>query len=440
MIALVASVLVTSALMAAVITGSPVGGETLVNVTVTGSQQNPAIAVGTTGEFVIAWESADQDGDGYGIYARMFDSSGNPVGTEFLVNVGTSGDQRYPDIGMNSDGEFDVVWEGWGDHSQGPNYLTLGVFKRVFDSSGTPVTGELVVNSNTDGDQTDPSIAMTGSSRHIISWTDDALDGSGDGIYAVRYGPSENPIGELQANTFTAGNQNQSNVAMSDLADFVIVWTSYAQDGDAGGIYGQRFSNGGAPQGTEFRVNTYTAGDQSTPCIDVNSTGAMAIVWASYGQDGDGYGVYCQRFDEDGVAIGSEFRVNTHTNGDQLSPCVAMSPGGAFVVAWVSDSQDASGAGVYAQQYDGSGAAVGPEFKVNSYNANDQKEPTASWGPLNSCVLAWTSYGQDGDAGGVYFQMYDEVPIPEFSHVVLVTVSIVVVFALFARQRSANRR
>jgi hypothetical protein len=50
-----------------------------------------------------------------------------------------------------------------------------------------------------------------------------------------------------------------------------------------------------------------------------------------------------------------------------------------------------------------------------------------------------TSYGQDGFAGGVYFQMYDEVPIPEFSHVATVTVSVVVVLTLIRRQRSANR-
>jgi len=83
--------------------------------------------------------------------------------------------------------------------------------------------------------------------------------------------------------------------------------------------------------------------------------------------------------------------------------------------------------------------AGGPEFNVNSYNANGQNEPIASWGPLNSYGPAWTSYGQDGDAGGAYLQMYDEVSNPEFSHVAMVTVPIFVIFALFARQRSANR-
>jgi len=422
------------------IVGSPVGGESRANETIAGHQGNPAVCVASDGSFVVAWESAGQDGDGYGVYARMFDSSGSPIGSEFRVNDGTDGDQRYPEIGMNSDGEFDIVWQGWGDHRQGPNYLTLGVFKRAFDSSGSPTANDVVVNTETDGDQIDPSIAMAGSSRHVIAWTDPVLDGSGEGIYAERYGPSENPFGNFQANTYTSGNQNQSSVAMSDLADFVVVWRSEGQDGAEGGIFGQRFSNGGAPMGTEFRVNTITTGDQSTPSIDVNSTGAMTVAWASYGQDGDGYGIYCQRFDEDGAKVGSEFRVNSHTGGHQTSPSVAMSPGGEFVVVWVSDSQDGSGKGVYAQQYDETGAPVGSEFRVNTWAENDQEEPSASWGPLSSFVIAWSSELQDGDSGGVYFQRFDEVPIPEFSEVLAPVIGLLLIVTLLRIRRGKRRR
>ena len=427
-----------SAIAAVVITGTPVGSEKLANVTVAGDQGNPAIAVGSSGDFVIAWESADQDGDGYGIYARMFDSTGSPTGTEFQVNVGTSGDQRHPDIGMNSDGEFDIAWQGWGDHRQGPDYFTLGIFKRVFDSSGSPTTDDVLVNTNTAGNQTYPSLAMTASSRHVISWTDELLDGSGDGVFAVRYGPSENPFGEFQVNTYTTGNQNQSDAAMSALANFVIVWSSYAQDGDEGGIYGQRYSSGGATMGSEFQVNTHTLDDQSAPSIDINSTGAMTVVWSSYGQDGDEYGIYGQRFDENGVKIGGEFRVNTRTAGNQTTPCVAMSPGGSFIIAWVSDAFDGSGDGVFAQQFDETGSPVGSEFKVNSYNPGDQNEPSASWGPMDSFVIAWSSCGQDGDEGGVYFQMYNEVPIPEFSSVVAMVAITLMLFLVVRRRKSAH--
>ena len=41
------------------------------------------------------------------------------------------------------------------------------------------------------------------------------------------------------------------------------------------------------------------------------------VVWASQGQDGSGWGVYGQRYDVSGVALGGEFRVNTTTADDQ---------------------------------------------------------------------------------------------------------------------------
>ena len=55
---------------------STIGAETQVNTTVANSQQNPAIAVDLNDIFVIVWESLNQDGSGYGIYAQRYKSTG----------------------------------------------------------------------------------------------------------------------------------------------------------------------------------------------------------------------------------------------------------------------------------------------------------------------------------------------------------------------------
>jgi hypothetical protein len=49
--------------------------------------------------------------------------------------------------------------------------------------------------------------------------------------------------------------------------DFVVTWQSYGQDGDADGIYAQRYNALGVPQGGEFRVNSTTANFQTTPSV-----------------------------------------------------------------------------------------------------------------------------------------------------------------------------
>lgn len=57
------------------------------------------------------------------------------------------------------------------------------------------------------------------------------------------------------------------------------------------------------------------------------------------------------RFDEDFAPISSEFTVNIHTSGSQMHPAVAAHPNGTFVVVWSSESQDGDGYGVFFQRY-----------------------------------------------------------------------------------------
>src|SRR5512145_1124827 len=51
-------------------------------------------------------------------------------------------------------------------------------------------------------------------------------------------------------------------VAADAGGNFVITWDSYRQDGSDYGVFAQRFDAAGAPRGVEFRVNTYTTGEQ----------------------------------------------------------------------------------------------------------------------------------------------------------------------------------
>jgi hypothetical protein len=74
----------------------------------------------------------------------------------------------------------------------------------------------------------------------------------------------------------------------------------------------------------EFRVNTTTAYYKESPCIAMDAAGNFVIAWTDYGQDGDGDGIYAQRYNNNGAAVGSEFRVNTTTTSDQSDPSVAM--------------------------------------------------------------------------------------------------------------------
>jgi len=48
---------------------------------------------------------------------------------------------------------------------------------------------------------------------------------------------------------------------------------------------------------SEFQVNTYTLNSQNKPAVTMADDGRFVVAWESCGQDGDGRGVYAQRYD-----------------------------------------------------------------------------------------------------------------------------------------------
>src|SRR5205085_2365575 len=134
----------------------------------------------------------------------------------------------------------------------------------------------------------------------------------------------------------------------------------------------RRYNSKGASQGGEFRVNTSTAGDQMYSAAAMDSNGNFVITWSSAGQDGSGWGVFGQRFNVGSNKQGGEFRVNTTSAGDQTASSVAMDLNGDFVVTWSSYGQDGNGCGVFGQLYKSGGTKQGGEFQVNTHTAGDQ--------------------------------------------------------------------
>ena len=176
-----------------------------------------------------------------------------------------------------------------------------------------------------------------------------------------------------------------------------VAWSSKNQDGDGKGIFAQRFDDAGAPLASEFQVTT---DDQDRPSIAALSRGGFVVAWESKNQDGDKDGIFAQRFDADGNAAGSEIQVNATTSDDQKEPAVAELSGVGFVVTWESKNQDGDGKGIYAQVFDLDGAKVGSEIQVNSTTSDDQDKPAVAELSEGGFVITWESKDQDGDKEG----------------------------------------
>lgn len=377
------------------------GSEFQVNSYTTGLQRSSDVAADGLGGFVVVWASVGQDGADYGVFGRRFSPTGTPLGLDFQVNSYTTDRQNYPAVASDGPGNFVVAWSSPHDGSSD------GVFAQVYDPAGTPILSNFLVNTYTTGTQFMPSLAANSAGAVVVLWTSDNQDGSSDGVFG-RFAPATQPFGpEFQVNTYTTNYQNHAAVAMSSAGEFIVVWQSVNQVGEEGfGIFGQRFNSLGAAVGTEFQINSYTTHNQMGPGVASDGAGNFVVVWHSRYQDGSSWGLFGQRFDAVGVPQGSEFQVNSYTTGLQLAPTVAASAAGDFIVSWISYGQDGSDRGVFGQRFDAAGATLGSEFRVNSYTTNMQYGPSVAADASGNFIVAWDSVDQDGSVRGVYGKRY----------------------------------
>ena len=382
--------------------GSPVGPEFRVNTYTPGNEFGASVAADALGNFVVVWQSATQDGSLTGIFGQRYADSGTPLGPEFRVNTYTTSNQFTSALASDASGNFVAVWTSLQD---GSNFSIHG---QRYTSAGAPAGPEFRVNTSTTGSQFIPAVAAAPSGDFVVAWM--SPDGSDYGIFAQRYSSAGAPRGpEFRVNTFTIAYQATATLAADPTGGFVVVWASDGQDGSAYGVFGQRYAASGAPLGPEFRVNTFTTGNQTGPEVGADGAGSFVVVWQSTLQDGDGAGIFGQRYAASGAPIGGEFRVNSHTTSDQMRPVVALDSAGNFVVAWQSPGQDGSANGVFGQRYAAAGAPLGTEFRVNTFVTDEQNDPALAAAPAGPFVVVWSSSGQDGSNYGVFGQRFSPI-------------------------------
>jgi len=111
----------------------------------------PTVSMADNGDFVISWASFSQDRDrlvdprDYGVYARRYAADGSVLPPdEFRVNATTIGDQTTPDVAVDPDGDFVVVWAGPDDNGTGVYQRRMNIHTT---SSETWVGGDPVATN-----------------------------------------------------------------------------------------------------------------------------------------------------------------------------------------------------------------------------------------------------------------------------------------------------
>ena len=329
--------------------GHAIGTEFQVNTATLNSQDNSSVTSLSSGGFVVTWSDASaQGGDtsGYGIKAQVYDASGAAVGGETLVNTATAGAQTAPAASSLSTGGFVVTWtdaSGQGGDSSG-----TAIKAQLFDATGGKLGGEFLVNSSTANGQDSVAVTTLESGAFVITWRDSSLQGgdtSKDAVKAQMFDATGARIGgEVLVNTETLGNQQAPTITALDTGGYVIAWadsSGHGGDTDNFAIKAQVFDADGDRVGGEILANTTIVGPQIQPSLTALSFGGFVVSWSDYsgtGSEQGTSGIKAQMFDDFGQRVGGEVSVNTATLGTQAEPAITSLPGGGFVVGWTDYS------------------------------------------------------------------------------------------------------
>ncbi|MEZ0371343.1 MAG: hypothetical protein ACAI44_19770 [Candidatus Sericytochromatia bacterium] len=368
-----------------------------VNSYTTSTQSRPVVASDADGDFVIVWQSQDQDGSGDGIYAQRYASTGQPAGSEFQVHTYTTNGQFDPHAAMDATGNFVVVWGIAGIEDD------TGIYVRRFASGGNALGDQFLVNTYTESLQHHARVAIDRDGDFVVTWMSDGRDGDQTGIAARRFGSDGNPLGsEFLVNLSISSNQVDPSVATDDQGNFVITWAS-PQNGIFR-VLARQYDNTGTPVSGEIAVDSQTGFEQLRPRVAMDSDGDFVIVWFDSEQDGSQRGVYARRFTSEGGPVGGTFQVNSYTNDSQVEPEVAIDDDGDFVIAWSSYYQlgEAYGSDIFVRRYHSDGSALGREFAVNSDTAFFQLFCAIAIDANGDFVTTWSTpdagYGNYGIA------------------------------------------
>ncbi len=234
---------------------------------------------------------------------------------------------------------------------------------------------DLLDPADPDGVRVQPSVAVGGDGRVLITWTGTGpgqASAGGDrelGIWAQMMGFGGNLLGApARLSTAGLGTQNEPSACALAGGGFAVAWSASASEPDPDGTTNQIrtriLGDGGTPQGaSDSRLMTAQEGTHwlaAIACLaadDPAAPGGFAVAGVRPDTEGPGFRVFVQRFDGAGAPAGDAWDVSESSDGGQAFPALAAGPAGQLLVAW----EDTTGLGTPDEASRVLSRAVGPD-------------------------------------------------------------------------------
>jgi len=434
--------------------GNVIKDEFPINNTTENTQSGISIAIAPNGNIFIAWIHTVEigfQGSDYEVYAEILDLAGNTIKDDFLIQIDTTGSQTSPAVVSDPFGNFVVTWSSIIPENSEQTYTGSDIYAKVYNSTGDVLRDDFLVNTNLDGHQTSPDLAINKDFNLLFTWQGANPEDS-TGISAKLMDIDKNIIkDEFLVNTITQSSQSDPKVEMDKNGNFIITWQN------SGDIAARGFNNKGEPLGVEFQINVHSNNFQGSPHIAMNESGNYVIAYQSQNQfeNNSAYDVYARIFntnltpppdeipptveiinpmnreyvmgmieilinaeDENGTSY-----IDVQINGHDWLDCYTFADYWAYHLN-TNYFHDGSELEIRARAFDDSensnvgysdpiqvtiaNAQEAPEFMVNTFSNGIQKLPAISMNGPGDFIVTWESSGTFQPSTNVFAQRYDK--------------------------------
>jgi hypothetical protein len=282
-------------------------------------------------------------------------------------------------VAMDGAGNLTFLWTNVGS--------SISAYTRRFSAADTP-QGPAVRLEDTTFNSFGGTVVANQRGDVLTTWSRSPASGSGPAESFLRRTSPVLP-------TLTLTLKAPGNVAVDRAGNFVVVWIAATPSGSR--IFGQRYNADGTTRGPEFNAATSNTGNHTSPSVAMNpKSGEFVVVWEVRDADGNGLGVYGQRFGFTSGRQGSEFAIFVPPASQRpdlitpFAPRVSRASNGRFVVIWRGVST--GGVDVLGQLYNSGGQRLGAQLLIAREYIPDS-HPQVAMSPQGDFVVAWDDQG-----------------------------------------------
>ncbi|WP_456460058.1 putative Ig domain-containing protein [Reichenbachiella sp.] len=362
------------------------GNEFIVNSITSDNQTSPDVAQNTDGDFVVVWRDTYSS---QAIKAQRYSEKGIRQGSEIIVNNNTSTSSRYPSVALNDEGNFMVAWHFY-NGAGGED-----VMGSVYDWNGEVVKDDFILNSDeTDGHQVYPDIALDENGDFRVIWSSTTYsDDSYSAIATKKFSPTgveESAVTNYLTDDVLNVNDHRGSIAINEDGDIAVSYT-YGYDGYE--LYLNVFNKTLESQVEDLQISNSDNIQVFKPAITATDEGDFVVAWV---EDGDYNDLLVRKYSSGATFEGNAIKIDA--GGDRPNEAgIQAVDDGDFILTFVDEIDDSGDYdGIWAQRLSYEMEKVGPEFLINDTTQNDHSNSAMASSPDGSYTVVWEAKYTDG--------------------------------------------